>query len=115
MSPPGATVSCGSTETTLEVKKAVEFGDDADNVRYDRRTDDVFYDSSRHLVYMIGGEGAVQVFSQRDPEHYESVGKELTAPGARTGLFAPSANHLYVAVPHRGSQTAKILVYTPAR
>lgn len=77
--------------------------------------DDVFYDSSRHLVYMIGGEGAIQFFSQRDPEHYESVGKELTAPGARTGLFAPSANHLYVAVPHRGSQTAKILVYTPAR
>ena len=77
--------------------------------------DDVFYDSSRHSVYMIGGEGAVEVFSQHDPEHYESVGKERTAPGARTGLFAPSANHLYVAVPHRGSQTAKVLVYTPAR
>lgn len=77
--------------------------------------DDVFYDSSRHLIYVIGGEGAVEVFSQHDPEHYESGGKELTAPGARTGLFAASANHLYVAVPHRGSQTAKILVYTLTR
>jgi hypothetical protein len=76
--------------------------------------DDIFYDSSKHLVYVIGGEGMVEVFFQHDPEHYQSIGKELTAPGARTGLFAPSANHLYVAVPHRGSQAAKILVYTPA-
>lgn len=75
--------------------------------------DDVFYDSSRHLIYVIGGEGAVEVFSQRDPHHYESAGKELTAPGARTGLFVPSANRLYIAVPHRGSQAAKILVYSP--
>lgn len=74
--------------------------------------DDVFYDARRRLIYVIGGEGAVEVFSQHDPDHYESVGKEQTAPGARTGLFAPSANHLYVAVPHRSSQIAKILVYT---
>jgi DNA-binding beta-propeller fold protein YncE len=76
-------------------------------------SDDVFYDPSRRLIYVIGGEGAVEVFLQRDPEHYESIGKEQTAPGARTGLFVPSANHLYIAVPHHGSQAAKILIYTP--
>jgi DNA-binding beta-propeller fold protein YncE len=77
--------------------------------------DDVFCDSKRHFIYVIGGEGVVEIFSQHDPEHYESVEKELTAPGARTGFFAPSADHLYVAVPHRGFQAAKILVYTLAR
>jgi hypothetical protein len=75
----------------------------------------LFYDARRRLIYVIGGEGAVEVFSQHDPNHYESVGKEQTAPGARTGLFALSSDHLYVAVPHRGSQAAKILVYTPYR
>jgi len=77
--------------------------------------DDIFYDAGRRSVYVIGGEGAVEVFLQHDPDQYESVGREVTAPGARTGLFSPSSGHLYVAAPHRGSQVAKIFVYTPNR
>ena len=34
-------------------------------------TDDIFYDGGRQVVYVIGGEGAVEVFRQRDPDHYE--------------------------------------------
>jgi hypothetical protein len=64
---------------------------------------------------VIGGGGAMEVFLQRDPDQYESIGREVTAAGARTGLFTPSTSHLYVAAPHRGSQVAKILVYTPNR
>lgn len=78
-------------------------------------TDDIFYDAGRQLIYVIGGEGAVDVLLQRGPEQYESVGREVTAPGARTGLFTASSSHLFVAVPHRGSQAPKILVYTPNR
>jgi DNA-binding beta-propeller fold protein YncE len=75
--------------------------------------DDLFYDASRRLVYVIGGEGAVEIFLQRAPDQYESLGKVATAPGARTGLSTPSSGYVYVAVPHRGSQAAKILMYTP--
>jgi DNA-binding beta-propeller fold protein YncE len=75
-------------------------------------SDDVFYDTTRRLVYVIGGEGAVEILRQRDPDHYESVGRITTAPGARTGFFVPNSSRLYVAVPHRGSQAAKVLVYT---
>jgi DNA-binding beta-propeller fold protein YncE len=74
-------------------------------------TDDLFYDSDRRSVYVIGGEGAVEVFRQRDADHYESLGTTRTAAGARTGFFAPDSNRLYVAVPHRGSQASRILVY----
>jgi DNA-binding beta-propeller fold protein YncE len=74
-------------------------------------TDDVFYDTVRRQIYVIGGEGAVEVFRQRDPEHYESVGRTATAAGARTGFFVPNSSRLYVAVPHRGPQAAKVLVY----
>ncbi|HZC36872.1 MAG TPA: hypothetical protein VE242_14710 [Chthoniobacterales bacterium] len=74
-------------------------------------TDDVFYDPSKRLVYVIGGEGAVEVFRQRDPERYESLGKIPTASGARTGFFVPNPSRLYVAAPHRGSQIARVLVY----
>ena len=75
-------------------------------------TDDVFYDTTRRLIYVIGGEGAVQVFRQRDPDHYESVGRITTSAGARTGFFLQNSSRLYVAVPHRGPEAAKVLVYT---
>ena len=73
--------------------------------------DDIFYDASRRAVYVIGGEGAVEVLQQRDPNNYEPGARIRTAPGARTGFFAPALHRLYVAVPHRGSQAAEILVY----
>jgi hypothetical protein len=74
-------------------------------------TDDVFYDPVRQLVYVIGGEGAVEVLRQHDQDHYEPVRRITTAPGARTGLFVPAFNRLFVAVPHRGLQSARVLVY----
>jgi len=74
-------------------------------------TDDVFYDPVRRLVYVIGGEGAVEVFRQQNQDHYDPVQRIITAPGARTGLYVPSLNRLFVAVPHRGLQSARVLVY----
>jgi DNA-binding beta-propeller fold protein YncE len=74
-------------------------------------TDDVFYDPVRRLVYVIGGEGAVEVLRQHDQDHYEPVRRITTAPGGRTGLFVPAFNRLFVAVPHRGPQSARVLVY----
>ena len=73
--------------------------------------DDVFFDPSRHLVYVIGGEGAVDVFRMQDPNRYDHVGRIHTAAGARTGLFDSGLDRLFVAVPHRGSQMARLLVY----
>jgi hypothetical protein len=75
-------------------------------------TDDLFYDSARHNVYVIGGEGAVDIFHQSDPDHYERIAHVSTSSGARTGLFVPALSRLFVASPHRGTHDAKILVYT---
>jgi hypothetical protein len=74
-------------------------------------TDDVFFDPTRHLIYVIGGEGAVDIFGARDPNRYEPVGRTKTAEGARTGLFVPGLDRLFVAAPHRESQAARLLVY----
>ena len=73
--------------------------------------DDVFYDTTRRLVYVIGGEGAVEILRQRDPDHYERAARISTAPGARTGFFLQNSSRLYVAIPHRGAQSAGLLVY----
>jgi DNA-binding beta-propeller fold protein YncE len=79
-----------------------------------RDTDDLFYDSSRKLVYVSCGGGTIDVVRQMDADHYEAVTKVKTAPGARTSLFIPELKLLCLAVPHRGSQPAEIRVYSTA-
>ena len=74
-------------------------------------TDDLFYDARSGLVYVIGGQGFVDVLRQRDADHYDRIARLPTAPGARTGLFVPEWGKLFVAVPHRGEQRAEVLVY----
>src|SRR5262245_45674444 len=74
-------------------------------------TDDLFYDANRSRVYVIGGQGFVDVFEQKDPNHYNRLAHYATAPGARTGLFVPDWGKLFVAVPHRGEQRAEVLVF----
>ena len=74
-------------------------------------TDDVFYDSRFHRIYVIGGEGSVSVFQQGDGDRYALLATVPTAPGARTALFVPSSNRIYVAQPHRRKQQAEIREY----
>lgn len=73
--------------------------------------DDIFYDSSRRRVYISGGEGFLSIFRQDDPDHYKPMTQVPTATGARTSLFVPELNRLYLAVPHRGTQRAEVRVY----
>jgi DNA-binding beta-propeller fold protein YncE len=74
-------------------------------------TDDLFYDSARKRLYVIGGEGYVDVLQRNGGDAFKRAARVATATGARTGLFVPEQNRLYVAVPHRGTQLAEIRVY----
>ena len=74
-------------------------------------TDDLFYDAAKARVYVIGGQGFVDVLDQKDADHYDRTAHLATAAGARTGLFVPDWGKLFVAVPHRGEQGAGILIY----
>src|SRR3954447_24292042 len=74
-------------------------------------SDDLFYDQARKRVYAIGGEGAVSVFQQDDPDHYRETAKILTVKCARTGFFAPDRGELFVAVRSTDSRPAEIRVY----
>jgi YVTN family beta-propeller protein len=73
-------------------------------------TDDVFYDAKAQRVYVSGGEGCVSVIERRDRDVYQAVGRVATSAGARTSLFVPEEQALYLAVPHRGGQAAEIRV-----
>jgi len=76
-----------------------------------RDTDDLFYDSKRNRVYVIGGGGSVDVLAREDSDHYTHIEQIKTAPGARTGLFVAEWAQLFVAVPQRDRQRCEVLVY----
>jgi YVTN family beta-propeller protein len=73
--------------------------------------DDIFYDAARKLVFVIGGEGYIDLFAQKDANHYEFLTRIPTRSGARTGLWSPEQNRLYIAAPAGNGREAQILVY----
>jgi DNA-binding beta-propeller fold protein YncE len=74
--------------------------------------DDVSYDPSRKQLYVSCGEGSLVVIHQTDADHYEVSEKLATAPGAKTSLFVPETNRLYLAVPRQPDKSAaEVWVY----
>lgn len=74
-------------------------------------SDDIFYDSKRRRIYAVCGAGKIDVIDQHGPNDYRLFAAIDTAPGARTGMFVPQLDTLFVAVPHNGSQQAEIRAY----
>ena len=74
-------------------------------------TDDLFYDSAARRIYVAGGEGFITVLEQTDRDHYRVLEKVSTAAGARTALFVPELDRLFLAVPHRGGQAAEVRIF----
>jgi DNA-binding beta-propeller fold protein YncE len=75
--------------------------------------DDVFVDAKRRRVYVSCGDGAIDVFEQRETE-YVHLAQVPTASGARTSLFVPELDRLFVAVRATSGEPAAIWVLRPA-
>src|SRR5216684_2705580 len=73
-------------------------------------TDDLFYDSARSRIYVLNALGSVDVFQQKDPDHYNLIASIPTPPRTQTGLFVPEWGKLFVAVIKQGEQSAEIRV-----
>jgi hypothetical protein len=74
--------------------------------------DDVFVDTPRRRIYVSCGSGAVDVF-ERLQTGYVRGPSVRTRPGARTALFSPALDRLFVAARGRSGEAAAILVYRP--
>jgi DNA-binding beta-propeller fold protein YncE len=73
--------------------------------------DDIFVDAGSKRLYVIGGEGKLDVFSQADANTYKLEAEVKTSTGARTGLFVPELKLILVAVPHRNNDNAELRSY----
>jgi DNA-binding beta-propeller fold protein YncE len=92
-----------STEDEHVVTKTATCGD----------ADDVFVDAARRRVYVSCGEGVVDVFAT-DAAVYRRIARVPTVSGARTSLFVPELDRLFVAVRARSNEPAAIWVLRPA-
>jgi hypothetical protein len=75
--------------------------------------DDVFVDAKRHRVYVSCGEGVVDVLDGAGAG-YRQLAHAPTVSGARTSLFVPELDRLFVAVRARSDEPAAIWVFRPA-
>lgn len=71
--------------------------------------DDVYFDTVRKRIYVIGGQGFVSVVQQITPDRYGLIANVPTQVGARTGYWNESHDRLYVGVQAEGNQPAEIL------
>ncbi len=73
--------------------------------------DDLFYDPALRRIYVISGQGEVDTFQVEDAKTLQPIGILHTATRAKTALFVPAQNLLYVGVPGAGEKPAEIRVY----
>lgn len=73
--------------------------------------DDIFYDEENKNIYISGGDGGVDVFSQTDPDHYSFMSRTSTAEGAGTSLLVPERQSIFVAMPRVLYRVAQVREY----
>jgi len=74
--------------------------------------DDLFFDAKLRRIYIIGGEGYVDVFQvPATGEGFTRLARVPTASRARTGLFIPDLQTLVVARPHTTNGPAALLLF----
>lgn len=98
-------------KTPMLVVLNTETGNEIARLRAAGECDDVFFDTSRKRIYVIGGEGFISVFQQNDPDHYELIANVASGIGIRTGYFFTKRDRFYVGVPAKGNEPAQVWTY----
>jgi DNA-binding beta-propeller fold protein YncE len=72
--------------------------------------DDAVYDAQHKRLYLAGDQ-FIDVFEQKDPDHYALLAKIPGSFRAKTGILVPELNRYYLAVPHHAGKEAEVRVY----
>jgi sugar lactone lactonase YvrE len=93
------------------VMRWAESGKPAGVVDLSDDVDDLAVDAKRRRVYASCGGGRIDVFAVDEKLAVKRIERVVSVPGARTCLFVPERNQLFVAVPIRPPQRAEIRIY----
>jgi len=75
-------------------------------------SDDLFFDAKRQRIYVSCGSGDLDVFAGSS-DGYQRIGRIRTRSGARTSLFVPELDRLFVVARAGDGKAAAILVFRP--
>jgi YVTN family beta-propeller protein len=73
--------------------------------------DDVFYYAEKKLAIASGGDGYLNIFQKDQDNRFRQVANIATRNGARTSLFVPSLQYLFLAERVGGGKPASLMVY----
>ena len=71
--------------------------------------DDMWFDKDKKRIYATGTE-TTTVFAQEDADHYKHLADVPTGFRAKTSIFVPELNRLYVAVSGKGKTNATLAI-----
>jgi DNA-binding beta-propeller fold protein YncE len=72
--------------------------------------DDLAYDEKQKRLYLAGDQ-FVDIFEQKDADHYSLLGKTPGSFRAKTGILVPELHRYFLAVPHHQQKIAEVRVY----
>jgi DNA-binding beta-propeller fold protein YncE len=72
--------------------------------------DDMAYDAKSKRIYVTGSD-FIDVFQQKDPDHYELIGQIPSSFRAKTAILVPQMNRYYLAVPRHEDKSAEVRVF----
>jgi hypothetical protein len=72
--------------------------------------DDAAFDARHKRIYLAGDQ-FVDVFEQKDADHYSLLGRVPGSFRAKTAILVPELNRFYLAVPHHEGKEAEVRVY----
>ncbi len=72
--------------------------------------DDAVYDPQHKRIY-LAGDKFLDVFEQKDADHYALLARVPGAFRAKTGILVPELNRYYLGVPHHEGKDAEVRVY----
>jgi DNA-binding beta-propeller fold protein YncE len=73
--------------------------------------DDLVFDPPNKRLYAACASGELDVYQQTDPDHYTSLGRIPTAPGAKNEVLVESLHRLFTTVPPQGGAPGQVYVY----
>jgi DNA-binding beta-propeller fold protein YncE len=78
-----------------------------------RGADDIDFDAETKRIYVAsgGGKGSVDVYKEVDGDHYELLGRFVSAPGAATARLLPELSEYVVLAPPQKNQSAQVLIF----
>lgn len=75
--------------------------------------DSMYYDAKRRRIYASTGVGHLETYQVLSDGKFRQLESVDTAVMAKTSIYSPELDRMFVSVPHLGSTQAQILVFKP--